>query len=148
MNGNWCKIPCGSLPAQRGVGGADAYLSALRLECEGPPSARCAVWGVGHGPWSPDNGDSADGMRESDRSLLPVTASWEPWDGAAWQKAFPQDYFGLASLGASILTYPSFRKVIYSPAGWVPVWRISCQSSPVIHSPTKLGLLSATDSIW
>ena len=34
------------------------------------------------------------------------------------------------------------------PSGRVPVQHISCQSSPVTHRPTKLGLLSVTDSIW
>ena len=76
---------------------------ALPLECESPPSAHCAIWGVGHRPWPLEGEDGADGVRERDISSV-CNFIMGALDGAARQKAFPQDYFGLASLGASVLT--------------------------------------------
>lgn len=105
----------------------------------------CTLYHMGSGPWSVvtrEWGRVLMASRESDKSLLSVTSSWERWDGASWQKAFPQDYFGLTSLVArvplTLIHYPE-KWSIAQLAEWLPRYEscfsCPCQSSPVIHSP-------------
>lgn len=106
--------------------------------------ALCTLCHMGSGPWTMVTGQWGEcWWREGKWQISSVcTSSWEPWDGAPWQKAFPQDYFRLASLGTSVLTTLS----IIQESGLQPSWpndclgvnaasHVPCQSSPVIHSP-------------
>lgn len=86
----------------------------------------CTLHQMGSGPWSVvtrEWGTVLVAWRESDKSLLSVTSSRGWWDGAPWQKAFPQDYFGLTSLGANVPTtlihYPE-KWSIAQLAEWLP----------------------------
>lgn len=116
---------------------SEEKLSFVCLTCGMSGSRLCArytIKGVGHGVWSPDSEESANGKKEGDRSPLCVTSSQEPWDRAPWQKAFPQDYFGLASLGASFLSvlthYPGKSSTVQL-AEWLPRCEC-CFSCPLL----------------
>lgn len=83
--------------------------------------APCTIWGVGHGAWSLESEESADGMRGEWQisSLCNFITGTVRWSCLTESISTRLLWISFPGCICSHDTYPLSRKVIYSPAGWV-----------------------------